>query len=136
MSMPRFEDLTSKSFYERLITDYVNSEVPKSPDRISVTEVAACLRLAYFRRVKPVSFLGPQAVRVFFGKVIHEAIEGLIRERLGSVGVEVRRELDCGDFKVVGRADLSPVHQARRDRSGIAPYLHHAGENLPGSPSP
>ena len=103
-------DLSSSAFYEEVISRFVNSDVPRELNRISVTELVGCLRAAYFRRVRPARFTGPQVVRLFIGRAVHYALEKLINEHLGSSRGEVKRELELnieGDkVYVVGRADL------------------------------
>jgi len=105
----RFEDLTSRSFYERVIAEALLSNVPREPNKLYVTEVARCLRESYFRRTRPQAFMGTQAVRAFIGKLVHEGLESLVVNALRSASHEVRRELDLGDVKVSGRADVVSV---------------------------
>ena len=102
--MVTFEELSSRSFYERLISNYISKEIPKEPNRIWVSEVSRCLRYSYFLRVNPKSFTGSQLVKVFIGKVVHEFLEGLLKSS-HDVVVEYRVEYPVGEFSVVGRAD-------------------------------
>ncbi len=103
-------DLSSTTFYELLISRFVNNEVPRELNRISVAELVGCLRAAYYRRIKPLKFTGPQVVRLFIGRAVHYALERLINDHLGSSRAEVRRELELnieGDkVYIVGKADL------------------------------
>jgi len=72
-------ELTSAQFFEALINSYVNDgEPPKDPGKVFVTELAGCLRVAYFRRFKPLRFEGPQAIKVFIGRAIHESLSKVL----------------------------------------------------------
>jgi len=108
--MPNLEPLTTASFFEDLIVRFINSNTSNSPDRIFVSELACCLRASYFRRVKPVKYLGSRAIRLFIGLAIHELLEKLLPNSLHGSSAEVRRELkivvDGDEVIVCGRADL------------------------------
>ncbi len=103
-------DLSSTAFYEEVISRFVNNELPREVNRISVTELVGCLRAAYLRRVRPARFTGPQVIRVFMGRAVHYALEKLINDYLGNSHAEVKRELELnieGDkVYVIGKADL------------------------------
>jgi len=103
-------DLSSSSFYEQIISRFINNEFPREINRISVTELVGCLRAAYYRRIKPLKFRGPQVVRLFIGRAVHYALEKLINEYLSSSHGEVKRELELNiegnKVYVVGKADL------------------------------
>jgi len=100
----KFEDITSRTFYESLISEVVGQEFPKDLNTVWVSEIARCLRQSYLVRVKPKSFLGPQLVKVFIGRLVHEGIESLLKSKY-EVVTELRVEYPVDDFKVVGRVD-------------------------------
>jgi len=100
----RFEDVTSRSFYESLISSVVGQEVPKDVSTIWVSEVTKCLRQSYFTRLKPRGFTGPQAVKVFIGRLVHEGLETLLKSKYNVV-TELRVDYRVEDFRIVGRVD-------------------------------
>ena len=75
-----------------------------TPSRIHVSEVAGCLRRAYYDRVAPMPALDPSNVVMLLGSGLHEKLQGIL-SRDGWVP-EYRVSRNLGDFTLEGHIDL------------------------------
>lgn len=104
-------DITSAEFYRNAIFLWVNATSERPSDTIWITEIAGCLRKAYYDRVEPAKFEGAQSVLIFFGEALHSRLELVLNKLYGNIfrsEVEVDTFVEDGDniFKITGRADL------------------------------
>ncbi len=75
-----------------------------SSDRVHVSEVAGCLRRAYYERTRPRPALDPSNVVMLIGNGVHEKLQELLASRGWLAEVEARYRIK--DFWLVGHADL------------------------------
>ena len=75
-----------------------------SIDVIHVSEVAGCLRRAYYERTRPRPALDPSNIVMMIGNGVHEKLQELLAGRGWLSEVEARYRVK--DFWLVGHADL------------------------------
>jgi CRISPR-associated exonuclease Cas4 len=71
---------------------------------IHVSEVAGCLRRAWYERVRPQPALDPNNVVIMVGNGVHEKLQELLAEKGWQSEVEAKYKVK--DFWLVGHADL------------------------------
>jgi len=104
-------DITSAEFYRNAIFLWVNATSERPRDTIWITEIAGCLRKAYYDRVEPAKFDGVQSVLIFFGEALHSRLEMVLNKLYGNIfrsEVEVETFVDDRNtmFRISGKADL------------------------------